>query len=208
MRVPTARERDGRDQATSGTAAPNSERCTQGRESHARKRESGPRHRPHRLREAVVGVPRTSSRRRVAPGRAFSRTAKESGRLRSGAQAISPYLLGGLLTVTGSLHFISTRSYAAIVPRQLPSPDGLVYASGVAELLCAAGLAIPRTRRVAGWATAALFVVVFPANVQMAVSSGSRSAAYQAMTWARLPMQLPLIGWAVLIARRAARHRG
>ena len=91
--------------------------------------------------------------------------------------------------------------FADIIPPQLPSPMGLVYASGVAELACAAGLAIPRTRRVAGWATAALFVAVFPSNVQMALDAGDRSTAYQTVVYARLPLQVPLILWAVSVAR-------
>ena len=45
--------------------------------------------------------------------------------------------------------------------------------SGRAGLRCR--FVAPRTRRQAGWATAALFVVVFPANVQMALRSGARS---------------------------------
>jgi uncharacterized membrane protein len=116
-------------------------------------------------------------------------------------RSASPYLLGGLLAVAGSLHFLTPRPYAAIVPSQLPAPTGIVYASGLAELLCAAGLALPRTRRLAGWATAALFVVVFPANVVMATGSGDRSDIYQAGAWARLPLQIPLIAWAVSVAR-------
>jgi uncharacterized membrane protein len=127
-------------------------------------------------------------------------------RRRSRVRAASPYLLGGLLTATGVLHFLAPRPYAAIVPAQLPAPTGIVYASGLAELLCAAGLVVPRTRRLSGWATAALFVVVFPANVVMAVGSGSRSDVYQAGVWARLPLQIPLIAWAVSIARPTAPH--
>jgi uncharacterized membrane protein len=119
----------------------------------------------------------------------------------------SPYLLSGLLTVTGTLHFVVPRVFADIVPPQLPSPLGLVYASGVAELVCAAGLAVPRTRRAAGWATAALFVAVFPGNIQMALDAGDRSATYQALTYARLPLQVPLVVWAVSVARAAAAHR-
>ena len=89
---------------------------------------------------------------------------------RSRWSSASPYLLSGLLTVTGTLHFVAPKVFADIVPPQLPSPVGLAYASGVAELACAAGLAIPRTRRAAGWATAALFVAVFPGNIQMALT--------------------------------------
>ena len=71
----------------------------------------------------------------------------------------SPYLLAGLLTAAGTLHFVLPRPYAEIVPDRLPAPYALVYASGVAELACAAGLVVPRTRRLAGWATALLFGV-------------------------------------------------
>jgi uncharacterized membrane protein len=122
----------------------------------------------------------------------------------------SPYLLAGLLTVTGTLHFVAPRPFAEIVPEQLPSPYGLVYASGVAELACAAGLAVPRTRRLAGWATALLFVAVFPANVQMALDAAGRSDAYRWGTYARLPVQVPLVLWAVSVGRRGGprRHRG
>ena len=119
----------------------------------------------------------------------------------------SPYLLAGLLTLTGSTHFLAPRPYARIIPEQLPSPYGLVYASGVAELLCAAGLALPRTRRVAGWATAALLVAVFPANITMALDSSGRSTLYQGAVWARLPIQAPLIWWAVAVARQAGRDQ-
>jgi uncharacterized membrane protein len=112
-----------------------------------------------------------------------------------------------VLAVAGTAHFVVPRQFAAIVPDALPARDALVYGSGAAELACAAGLLHPRTRRVAGWATAVLFVAVFPANLQMALDSGDRSATYQAGTWARLPLQVPLVLWAVRIARRAGRDR-
>lgn len=119
------------------------------------------------------------------------------GRLRRA----SPFLLASLLTVTGVSHFAVPKAYAAIVPPQLPWAYGLVYASGVAELACAAGLAAPRTRRAAAWASAALLVAVFPANVQMALDAGGRSDAYRWGTYARLPVQVPLLLWAVSVGR-------
>ena len=125
---------------------------------------------------------------------------------RSRLQRSSPYLLAGLLTVTGSLHFLTPRPFVAIVPRRLPRRRELVQLSGAAELACAAGLAVRPTRRVAGWVTTILFVVVFPANVQMALDAQRRprSTAYRAATWLRLPLQLPLVLWARRVAREAA----
>jgi uncharacterized membrane protein len=120
----------------------------------------------------------------------------------------SPYLLAALLTSTGTLHFVVPRTFVALVPPQLPEPRALVYLSGAAELACAAGLVVPRTRRLAGWATAALFVAVFPGNVQMALDASDRSELYRTATYARLPVQVPLVAWAVQVARFSRRSSG
>ena len=120
-------------------------------------------------------------------------------------RSASPYLLAGLLTVTGMSHFRSPRTYAAIVPDRLPGAYPLVYATGAAELALAAGLAAPRTRRVAGWATAGFLVAVFPANVQMAWDWRHRRPALRWAALLRLPVQAPLVAWAVSVARSAVR---
>lgn len=113
------------------------------------------------------------------------------------------WALSVLLTVTGVLHFVAPSGFESIVPRVLGPPAFWVRASGAAELGCAALLAVPSTRRWGGWATAALFVAVFPANVTMALQSldgrGSVLVAF-----GRLPLQVPLVLWAVHVARRAA----
>jgi len=106
------------------------------------------------------------------------------------------------------LHLVRPQIFVPIVPRALPAPRGLVYASGVGELACAAGLLNPATRRTAGWASAALLVLIFPANVQMAVTEGRRarrgtgSPARQAATLVRLPLQIPLIRTALKATAR------
>jgi len=112
-----------------------------------------------------------------------------------------------LLAGAGVLHFAEPAAYASIVPGRLGDPLPWVYASGVAEIACAAGLARARTRRGAALATAVLFVAVFPANVQMALTalrSDSAGTATQVVTVARLPLQVPLVLWAWSVRRRAA----
>jgi uncharacterized membrane protein len=110
--------------------------------------------------------------------------------------------LAGLLTATGVLHFAAPRPFDTIVPRSLPgSPRRWTYASGVAELVVAAAIAHPRTRRIGGLAAAALFVAVFPANVKMAIDWRHAPPAYRAIAYGRLPLQLPLIAWARRVAR-------
>jgi uncharacterized membrane protein len=120
------------------------------------------------------------------------------------------WLLAGLFVTSGTLHFVAPRRFEAIVPQALPAKRALVYASGAAELACAAGLAHPRSRGAAGLASAALLAAVLPANVQMAVDvCRRRSTAAKVAAVVRLPLQLPLmrIGWQAWRASRDGTRR-
>ncbi|MCZ2263707.1 MULTISPECIES: hypothetical protein [unclassified Isoptericola] len=119
--------------------------------------------------------------------------------------------LAGLLGAAGALHLVRPAVFEGLIPRGLGSPRAWVYGSGVAELACAAAVAVPATRRVGGLASAALFVAVFPGNVKMALDShpGYRSwARNPAIAWARLPLQVPLVAWASKVARDAGGREG
>ncbi|MFD4132829.1 hypothetical protein [Streptomyces goshikiensis] len=118
----------------------------------------------------------------------------------------SPLLLAGLLAGAAVAHAVAPEKFDATVPRSLPgTPRQWTYASGVAELALAAGVAHPRTRRVAALATAAFFVGVFPANVKMAVDARRKSPTVRAVTVGRLPLQVPLVLWARSVSRGAGR---
>jgi uncharacterized membrane protein len=94
----------------------------------------------------------------------------------------------------GAAHFLVSHFFVAIVPPSLPSPLLLVYISGVAELLGAIGVLIPRTQRVAGLGLIALSVAVFPANLHMALNPDQFPQFAQWLLYARLPLQLVIIG--------------
>ena len=115
------------------------------------------------------------------------------------------HLLAGFLSAAGAAHLVVPDAYQRLIPSVLPSPKVWVYASAVAELACAAALVAPRTRRTAGWATAALFVGVFPGNLTMAADAVGRGPVYRAIAYGRLPLQVPLVWWAVAVARSAPR---
>ncbi len=108
-----------------------------------------------------------------------------------------------LLAGSGVMHFVRPGPFVAIVPRALPRPKELVAISGAAEIACAAMLAHPATRRWGGPVTAALFVGVFPANISMTLRSGRRPWWYRAALVARLPLQVPLVLWALRVGRSA-----
>jgi uncharacterized membrane protein len=116
--------------------------------------------------------------------------------------AVAAWALALLLLTTGTWHFASPDGFRSIVPGFLGSPTFWVALSGVAELGCAVLLLIPRTRRLAGWAGVALFVAVYPANITMAVHA-THGHGSELIAWGRLPLQLPLVLWALYIARRA-----
>lgn len=124
--------------------------------------------------------------------------------LRQHAPAVA---LAALLATSGTIHLVRPGVFRPLIPRALGDPDPWVLGSGVAELACAAALTLPATRRAGGVAAAALLVGVFPGNVTMAVRSrpDARSwAGRPAVAWARLPLQVPLVAWAVAVARRAS----
>ena len=106
-------------------------------------------------------------------------------------------LLSLLFVVAGLNHFRSTPLYVSIMPPYLPFPLALVYISGLAEIAGGVGVAVPRTRRAAGWGLLALLLAVFPANIYMATDNVV-PANYQippALLWARLPLQFVLMWW-------------
>ena len=121
----------------------------------------------------------------------------------SAAQRRSRLALALVMVVAGSLHFVLPETYARIVPRGLGDARTIVVASGLAEVAAGVLLAIPRTRRLGGWCTAVVLVAVLPANIQMARdATDSGDAVPLVLTWARLPLQVPLVLWALAHARR------
>ncbi len=120
------------------------------------------------------------------------------------SRTVSAVGLAALLGSSGVLHLVRPQVFEPLIPHGLGPPRAWVVGSGVAELACAVALAVPRTRRLGGAASAALLVGVFPGNVKMALDArrGARSWARRpAVAWGRLPLQVPLVAWAVSVAR-------
>jgi uncharacterized membrane protein len=111
--------------------------------------------------------------------------------------------MGPGYVVAGVLHFIVPELYVQIIPPILPAALTLVYLSGIAEIAVGIGLVIPHTRQYAAWATVALLIAIFPANIYMATSGvviqgmpGGGDPS-ELVRWGRLPLQGALILWAL-----------
>jgi uncharacterized membrane protein len=96
----------------------------------------------------------------------------------------------------GVMHFVTPGFYERIVPKWIGHEKAVVAWSGVAEVLCGALVAVPRTRRLGAWLTVVTLVAVYPANLQMAVDVGRPRQITEWAVWLRLPLQFPLIAWA------------
>jgi uncharacterized membrane protein len=111
-------------------------------------------------------------------------------------QTVSLWTLGGLMILAGANHFLNPRFYTAIMPPYLPFPLELVLVSGAMEAVAGLLLLIPATRTLGAWGLIATFIIVFPANLHMALNSSAYPSLPAWLLWLRLPLQGGLILWA------------
>ena len=109
-------------------------------------------------------------------------------------------VLAAVFLGAGVLHLMGPGPFVRITPHWVSDPALVVALTGIAELLGAAGLMIPRLRVFAGWALALYCVCVYPANIQHAMdglASGAGQGAH--LGWAyhgpRLLFQPVIIWW-------------
>lgn len=129
--------------------------------------------------------------------------------IRGRGRAIARVAMSVAMIGVGALHFVSPDPFVKMIPASFPAHLALVYVSGLAEIAGGVGLLIPRLRRAASWGLIALYVAVFPANVNMALH-GIPLGDYHAppfVLWARLPFQLVFIAWAFWVGRPDAPER-
>jgi uncharacterized membrane protein len=114
------------------------------------------------------------------------------------------YRLGAMLVGMGTLHFVLPKPFDGIVPEELPgSPRLYTYASGVAELATGAALLVPRTRKLGALAAVAVFIGVFPANVNMVRLWWPKGWPARIAALARLPLQVPMVTQALKAYRNS-----
>ena len=115
--------------------------------------------------------------------------------------------MGLMLIGIGTGHFLMPKPFDTIVPAELPgSPRFYTRASGVAEVAVGSLLLVPRTRRIGALAAAALYLAVFPANLNMVRLWRDKPLPMRLAALARLPMQVPMVTRALAIRRNAPRR--
>ncbi|MFJ7159181.1 hypothetical protein ACIQUQ_30125 [Streptomyces sp. NPDC101118] len=126
--------------------------------------------------------------------------------------------LAVMLVFTAGAHFVPSalgpmpghHDLVAMVPPFVPFPRFAVYATGVLELLGAAGLVREATRPAAGLGLAVLFVLLLPANIHAAVEQIPFNGEPATPLWFRIPEQVIFIGialWAYAPGRATTARR-
>ena len=110
------------------------------------------------------------------------------------AKRVSLWVMAVLYAFAGFNHLVNPEFYVAIIPPQLPAPEWLNLASGLAEIVLGVFLLEPRTRTLAAWGIIALLIAVFPANL---FAASERLGTDNALLHqARLAFQAVLVAWA------------
>ena len=124
--------------------------------------------------------------------------------LQQSASPTRAYRIAALLLGSGVLHFVMPKPYDSIVPVELPGSQRFyTQASGVAELASGALLLSPRTRRVGALAAIAVFIGVFPANINLIRLWRDKPLLMRLGAIARLPLQIPMITSALKVYRNS-----
>ncbi len=109
--------------------------------------------------------------------------------------------MGVGLLFTGASHLAMPDAFRLYFPGWVPVVDALVYATGAVEIVAGLALFGRRYRAQIGLAVAAYFVLVFPANVYVAVAGVEESLPGLLdgswYPWVRLPFQALFIWWAL-----------
>ena len=126
-------------------------------------------------------------------------------------RAIAAWGFAVFFLTAGVLHFVAVEAFARIVPPWLPAPEAIVRLTGAMEIAFAAGLAVPRWRRVTGRVLALYLLAVLPANVYMALERipVAGTVLPDWALWGRVALQFPLIAaiLAVTAAPRRSSHK-
>ncbi len=109
------------------------------------------------------------------------------------------WVMAAFYVVAGANHFANPDFYLPMMPPYLPGHLGLVYLSGLAELILGVAVLVPRLQGLAAWGVILLLIAVFPANIHIALHNvplGGAAVGAGVWNWVRLPMQGVLIAWA------------
>ncbi|MEK4563662.1 hypothetical protein MKX54_03085 [Alkalihalobacillus sp. FSL R5-0424] len=114
------------------------------------------------------------------------------------------YVFALLFVIAGIGHFTMDDGFARMFPEWVPFKYPIVYVTGVIEWILAVFLLVPKTRRLTGIITAIYLVLIFPANIYMAIEEIPApwdDYTNPVILWIRLLFQPLLIWWVLAVSK-------
>ena len=116
-----------------------------------------------------------------------------------------------MLTFTGISHFLFPEGMALMLPGFVPFKKEVIYLTGVIEMAAAAGLLIPRFRKITAWLLIIFFIAILPANIHAAIHHVNlRTASFDGSglnyLWFRVPLQILFIAWVYYFGIKKDKH--
>jgi uncharacterized membrane protein len=116
-------------------------------------------------------------------------------------RSVGSWVVISAFLASGIFHLVNPSGFLFLLPDWAPEPILLIYLSGVAEIIAAVGLLLRQK-----WApifTALVLLAVWPANWWFAIDALSTNPDIALAAWLRLPLQIPLIWFALKSPVRA-----
>ena len=104
--------------------------------------------------------------------------------------------MAAMYAFAGLMHFIKPRAYMRIMPDYLPRHRDLVYLSGAAEILLAAGLCFPETKNPALIGIILMLAVFLLVHFYMLRGEKEGAGIPRWILILRIPLQFGLMAWA------------
>ncbi|PWK77409.1 putative membrane protein [Mucilaginibacter oryzae] len=97
-------------------------------------------------------------------------------------------------------HFMFTRGMIMMMPSFIPFKVGLVYLTGIMEIILGPMLVINAARHIAGITLLVMFVLMLPANINAAIKhvdieKGTYNGSGTGYLLFRIPLQVLFIAW-------------
>lgn len=112
-------------------------------------------------------------------------------------------VLAAIYFLAGVAHIRTPEGFLAITPQWVPYPESVIFWTGIAEILGAIGLFIPKFRKAAGIGLALYALCVYPANINHALNNIAMNG--EILSWwyhgPRLAFQPIAIWWTLWASR-------
>jgi uncharacterized membrane protein len=106
------------------------------------------------------------------------------------------YLMAIIYILAGLNHFRKPKFYEKIIPPFIPYKNYVNEFIGFVEIIFGVYLFIPAFSNMAAWSIIGLLIIIFPANIYMAINKKASLGIPIWILLTRLPLQFLLIYWA------------